>query len=200
MQKGTPQILAFTGTAVHGGGSCQVSITYDNPPTATSKFKVIHSIQGGCPARNAAGNLGNDPNAINPDEYEFKIPTDLPSGNATLAWTWLNKIGLREFYMQCASIEIEGEGGSQAAFDALPDMFIANIPQGEGCKTEERKDILYPDPGNSVEKVEGPDKDFAPPICSKAPAHQATEAAIASPAVTGTVLAIRGRRAISRRS
>lgn len=57
MPLGSTQQLAFIGSAVHGGGSCQVSITYDQNPTASSTFKVIHSIEGGCPAKNETGNF-----------------------------------------------------------------------------------------------------------------------------------------------
>ncbi|KAK4193059.1 hypothetical protein QBC35DRAFT_163182 [Podospora australis] len=149
MAKGSKQQMAFTGSAVHGGGSCQVSITYDNPPTKASKWKVIHSIQGGCPARNTAGNLPADPNLQGSDSYEFPIPSDIPSGNATIAWTWLNKIGNREFYMNCAPVAIEGEGGSESALAGLPDMLVANI--GNGCTTAEGVDVKFPNPGSSVE-------------------------------------------------
>jgi hypothetical protein len=97
MPLGSRQPLAFVGTAVHGGGSCQVSITYDTAPTKNSVWKVIHSIEGGCPARDTPGNLGNDPNFKVPFDYSFPLPTDIPTGNATVAWTWLNKIGNREF-------------------------------------------------------------------------------------------------------
>jgi len=37
--------MSLTGTATHGGGSCQLSLSYDNGKT----FKVIKSIIGGCP-------------------------------------------------------------------------------------------------------------------------------------------------------
>jgi hypothetical protein len=54
---GSIQLLEFIGIAVHGGGSCQVSITYDLQLTNLSVFKVIHSIEGGFPAKNTSGNL-----------------------------------------------------------------------------------------------------------------------------------------------
>ncbi|KAK4110640.1 lytic polysaccharide monooxygenase [Canariomyces notabilis] len=154
MEKGSKQTLSFTGSATHGGGSCQVSITYDNPPTKQSKWKVIHSIQGGCPARNTAGNLGNDPTMEAPDKYEFAIPQDIPSGNATLAWTWFNKVGNREMYMNCSPIDIVGSEGSEAALAGLPDMMVANIA-GTDCTTKEGVDIKFPNPGSSVETNSG---------------------------------------------
>lgn len=169
MALGSTQKLAFTGSATHGGGSCQVSITYDQNPTKSSTFKVIHSIEGGCPIRGVAGNTGDDANAIDPDTYNFTVPTSLPTGSATLAWTWFNKIGNREMYMNCAPITLTGSSSSKrsdedaaaqndtqivkrdtAAYDALPNVFLANI--GNGCITVDSTDVLFPDPGDSVEE------------------------------------------------
>ncbi|KAL2136936.1 hypothetical protein VTI74DRAFT_97 [Chaetomium olivicolor] len=194
MEKGSKQKMGFTGSAVHGGGSCQISITYDNPPTAKSVFKVIHSIQGGCPARGVAGNAGNDPNAQAKDEYEFTIPEDIPTGNATLAWSWLNKIGNREFYMNCAPVDITGSEGSQAALAALPDMLIANIAPGNGCSTKEGVDIEFPNPGKSVET--NPGAALGPPEgnCGGKAAGGGSGGS-SSGAAAAAVPAVRGRRA-----
>jgi len=94
---GSTQELSFEGVAVHGGGSCQVSLTTDLEPTASSVFRVIHSIQGGCTATGETGNLpGDDATAPDPFTYNFTIPSDIPSGQYTLGWTWLNRIGNRE--------------------------------------------------------------------------------------------------------
>lgn len=160
MALGSSQNLAFTGSATHGGGSCQVSITYDQNPTKDSTFKVIHSIEGGCPIRGVAGNNGDDANAVDPDTYNFTIPTSLPTGSATLAWTWFNKIGNREMYMNCAPITLTGGSSKRrsskdvkrdtAAYNALPDMFVANV--GNGCGTVDSTDLIFPDPGDSVEQ------------------------------------------------
>jgi hypothetical protein len=84
---GSTQKLAFVGSAVHGGGSCQISITYDTAPTKSSVFKVIHSIEGGCPMKGVTGNNGDDANQVDPDTYTFPVPSSLPTGTATLAWT-----------------------------------------------------------------------------------------------------------------
>ncbi|KAJ8071444.1 hypothetical protein OCU04_001764 [Sclerotinia nivalis] len=157
MDLGGSYDLAFKGSAVHGGGSCQVSITYDENPTKDSTFKVIHSIIGGCPMRNIAGNNGDNANTIDPDTYNFTIPTTLPSGKATLAWTWFNKIGNREMYMNCAPVTLSGGSSKrhelierdQAAYNALPNMFVANI--GDGCGTADSLDVVFPNPGDSVE-------------------------------------------------
>jgi hypothetical protein len=169
MALGSSQSLSFIGSATHGGGSCQVSITYDENPTKSSTFKVIHSIEGGCPIKGVAGNNGDSASAVDPDTYSFTIPSSLPTGTATLAWTWFNKVGNREMYMNCAPVTIAGASSKRsedddlmtrnitqlmerdtAAFNALPDMFVANI--GNGCGTVDSTDLAFPAPGDSVEK------------------------------------------------
>jgi hypothetical protein len=157
MPVGSTQQLAFKGSAVHGGGSCQISVTYDKNPTKDSVFKVIHSIIGGCPAKNVDGNLPSDPNGGGAGTYSFQIPKDLPPGEVTLAWTWFNKVGNREMYMNCAPVTITGSGGSKSAFNSLPDMFKANI--GNGCSTVPNKDVDFPNPGQAISKFGG-----SPPV------------------------------------
>lgn len=52
-------------------------------------FGVIHSVIGGCP-------LAFD--------YTFTVPAGVPAGkNVLLGWTWFNKVGNREMYMNCAA-------------------------------------------------------------------------------------------------
>ncbi|XEV06361.1 hypothetical protein FSHL1_011648 [Fusarium sambucinum] len=148
---GSTQQLSFIGSAVHGGGSCQVSLTTDKNPTKDSVWKVIHSIEGGCPAKNQAGNYPENANAENPDKYDFKIPEELAAGDYVLAWTWFNHVGNREMYMNCAAVNIEGQGGSAGYLDSLPDMFVANI--GNNCETQPNSDLKFPNPGNSVSKL-----------------------------------------------
>ncbi|KAG8669662.1 hypothetical protein FPOAC2_09002 [Fusarium poae] len=148
---GSTQQLSFIGSAVHGGGSCQVSLTTDKNPTKDSVWKVIHSIEGGCPAKNQAGNYPENANAENPDKYDFKIPEELAAGDYVLAWTWFNHVGNREMYMNCAAVNIEGQGGSEGYLDSLPDMFVANI--GNKCETLADTDLAFPNPGKSVSKL-----------------------------------------------
>ncbi|KAL8727661.1 MAG: hypothetical protein Q9166_005897 [cf. Caloplaca sp. 2 TL-2023] len=171
MAIGAQQEIALIGSAVHGGGSCQISLTEDLKPTKTSKWMVIHAIEGGCPAK-VAGNL--DPNASGTaaPKIPYKIPEGINPGEYTLAWTWFNRIGLREMYMNCAPITVTGgskkrfvdeasfntteEIGSDEVFKrdtAFPDMFKANIGQvSNGCKTVETFDTVFPSPGKSVVK------------------------------------------------
>ena len=124
LKAGETQRVAFTGGAQHGGGSCQFSLTYEYPPPADkSKWRTIYTLIGGCPV-SAAGNLpaaqpdaegradspqcGDDTGVECIREFQVPIPRGLPSGNATFAWTWFNKIGNRELYMNCAPVAITG--------------------------------------------------------------------------------------------
>lgn len=163
-EQGSVQQLAFKGTAVHGGGSCQVSVTSDLNPTSDSVWKVIKSIEGGCPAQDTEGNLGSDANAEVPYTYDFTIPSELASGEYVFAWSWFNKVGNREMYMNCAAVSVTGSGGSDGFLDTLPDMFTANI--GTGCGTVDSADVEFPNPGQDVERLNGATSAFAAPTGS----------------------------------
>jgi hypothetical protein len=162
-EAGSVQELSFQGTAVHGGGSCQISITNDLKPTKDSVWRVIKSIEGGCPAQGVANNLettsGNVMMEPVPFGYNFTVP-DVSAGQYTLAWTWFNKNGNREMYMNCAPLEVTGGSGS-VAIDTLPEMFVANI--GNECTTVEGTDVLFPDPGEAVEQLNGATTAFQAP-------------------------------------
>jgi hypothetical protein len=136
MAVGSPQTLSFTGTAVHNGGSCQLSVTPGYTPTTNSDFKVIYSILGSCPGTGGTTN-----------QYQFSIPADVPNGQYSLAWTWYNQIGNREIYMNCAPITVTGSAGTPASLSALPDLAIYNIPSKNTCGTLETFDVAFPDPG-----------------------------------------------------
>lgn len=165
MTVGQDNDLKFTGSAVHGGGSCQLSVTYEYPPPADkTKWKVIHSFVGSCPAQ-ASANLNtidhdNEGRPIGPSctsdtqteclkDFKWQLPKGMKNGNATLAWTWFNNIGNREMYMNCAPISISGGSDDTTVYDALPEMFVANIP-GE-CSTNILGGVLgFPNPGAYV--------------------------------------------------
>jgi hypothetical protein len=125
------QVYNFTlsGSATHGGGSCQLSLSYDNGAT----FKVIQSIQGGCPL---------------PLTYDFIIPTRAPNGRALLAWSWFNLVGNREMYMNCVPVTIQGSSGG--GISDLPNIFLANVGSKSRCKTVERQELVFPNPGGRV--------------------------------------------------
>lgn len=138
--------ISLTGGATHMGGSCQISLSYDNG----ASFKVIESMIGGCP--------------LSPN-YDFTVPAFAPaSDSALLSWSWFNLIGDQNMYQNCARVQIVGgqpapasplrrrtmryESRRQTAFDALPDMFVCDV--GNGCRTLERQSVVFPSPGASV--------------------------------------------------
>lgn len=69
--------------AVHSGGSCQVSFSYDRGLT----WVVVQSFEGDCP-RVRPGLKGTVTNSYDPDQdYDFKIPERFPSGDYVIvAW------------------------------------------------------------------------------------------------------------------
>lgn len=81
--------VEIVGTAPHEGGHCQFSISYDG-----SNFVVLQNVFGNCPSEARS--------------FAVSLPGDAPAGDAVFAWTWINRIGGREFYMNCADIRIEG--------------------------------------------------------------------------------------------
>ncbi|KAK7732549.1 hypothetical protein SLS53_008436 [Cytospora paraplurivora] len=170
MVTGEPQVVSFAGTAVHGGGSCQFALTEGLSPTRDSAWKVIHSIEGGCPKANVEGNLEA---GESPDNYTFSVPDDFAQGEYTFAWTWVNRIaGEPEFYMNCAPVTVKAAAGAGSKRDvkerraaqgrarrgqsgSYPDLFLANIGNASnGCTTsealQEQVAIAYPYPGAPV--------------------------------------------------
>ncbi|KAL4977102.1 hypothetical protein BDW66DRAFT_133382 [Aspergillus desertorum] len=156
LTKGQPFNIEFQGSATHGGGSCQFSITSDRAPTKDTKWSVIKSVEGGCMDEsegdeNETGGSGMK-NSFSPS---ITIPDSFEDGQYTFAWTWINRIGNREFYMNCAPITLSGGSSSKRSDVAAvekraedyPDMFIANI---NGCKTKENYSPRYPYPGSDV--------------------------------------------------
>ncbi|KAL5364253.1 hypothetical protein BJX96DRAFT_157021 [Aspergillus floccosus] len=146
--------LKLQGSAVHGGGSCQISLTKDLQPTKDSEWMVIKSFEGGCPA-NADGNLSGGASMSVPSDLTYTIPEGIEPGKYTLAWTWFNRIGNREMYMNCAPISVTGGSASKRDENAFakrsssfPPMFVANV---NGCTTQEGIDIRFPQPGDNVE-------------------------------------------------
>lgn len=184
MAIGEEQKVSFAGWAVHGGGSCQLALTEGFAPTRDTTWKVIHSIEGGCPKANVTGNLAE---GEDPDTYTFTIPDDFEPGNYTFAWTWVNRIAAApEFYMNCAPISVTAAAGStrrikerreayhhhghagRSSTTTYPDLFLANIGDaGNGCTTSEALEaqiaIEFPYPGDSVSYPNGMDNLYKQP-------------------------------------
>jgi hypothetical protein len=82
---GSTQTLQLMGTAVHSGGSGQMSITYDTNPNKNTVFRVMTSWQGNHPMQ-INGNVepGDPKYMLKP--LQFKVPSNLPAGQAVVAW------------------------------------------------------------------------------------------------------------------
>lgn len=154
------------GGATHGGGSCQISVTLDPKPTVRSTWRVIHSIQGGCPIRNLTEtNHGDSATTLLPDIYNFTIPDWLPLGRAVMAWTWYGRWSVPEMFMNCAPVMVLGgraadtpasldisrdDSELMAQWNRAPLMFEAN--NGNGCWTANKGSCVeFPEPGESLE-------------------------------------------------
>lgn len=136
--------MTIAGNTPHSGGSCQLSLSYDNGAT----FKVIKSMEGGCPLTT---------------QYDFVIPANAPNGHALFAWTWYNLVGNRELYMNCAQVEITGGTGSDFA-STHPDIFVANV--NNGCETVEGKQTVFAHPGDQIVYDQGNTPNSKPfPLC-----------------------------------
>lgn len=154
--------LIVVGSAVHGGGSGQMVITYDFPPTSNSVWRVMQTFEGDHPVRRPDDTLGNfTPNPLmTHDPIPWTVPDNLPAGKAAVAWTWFNKSGNREMYMKCATVKIDGAAYTSGDLNqapgmlALPTMFRAN--SGNGCAVVEGIDaIAFKNPGPRVLKKGG---------------------------------------------
>lgn len=140
--------MSVMGTATHLGGSCQLSLSYDNGKT----FRVIKSIIGNCPIAM---------------KYDFVVPRDAPAAkDAIFAWTWFNYEGNREMYMNCARVAVTSLkkrsrvevaarqiGNNGGALSQLPQNFICNL--ANGCSTIGGTNVEFPDPGPAVQRDQG---------------------------------------------
>lgn len=195
MAHGEQQTLSFTGSAVHGGGSCQIALTKDLQPTKDSKWMVIKSIIGGCPA-NVPGNLPADPNGSGASTFQYTIPDGIEPGDYALSWTWFNKIGNREMYQNCAPVTVTGAKKRRYApaekfvaekrQSSFPDLFVANI--GNGVTTPENFEIIFANGGADVQTAgQGPFTQMPGGNGGSGPAPpQQTQSPAAAETATGT--------------
>jgi len=127
--------VTLEGTAVHGGGHCQFGISYDD-----KKFVVLKTVIGNC--------------LLDSMSYSFDIPENAKGDDVTVFWTWINRIGNREYYMECADVTVNTNGyttnitGKELLIVNLPGY--ANVPEWEmGAPSSlDGRDLL-----NSVENI-----------------------------------------------
>lgn len=93
--------------SAHGGGHCQWALSYDREKT----WVVIQTEIRTC-LRGAV--IGQSPT------IPVTIPIDAPSGEVTFMWAWINAVGVREYYSNCADIQVIGrDGGTISGVELL---------------------------------------------------------------------------------
>lgn len=151
--------MELEGSATHEGGSCQLALTYDQGET----FKVIESMLGDCPIAK---------------KYSFTVPSDAPSGDALLAWTWFNKVGNREMYMNCAMVTVGGSSNGNKTEAKPPTHKKTKDKQTHGEKMNVEQHMEHPheaqEAHKAMEHASHPPMQHAahPPMEHAAPAHE----------------------------
>ena len=99
--------VTLEGIAVHGGGHCQFGVSYDD-----KTFVVLRTVIGNC--------------LLDTKSYSFDLPQNSKGGDMTIFWTWINRIGNREYYMECADITVNTNGNNTK----IPgkELLIVNLP------------------------------------------------------------------------
>ncbi|KAK0630270.1 hypothetical protein B0T17DRAFT_506755 [Bombardia bombarda] len=179
VQAGGATLVNFTGTALHGGGSCQFSISYDDPTVGgwntSATFKTIYSIIGGCPAvyTNETKNIDSVGSDIRGRDDGHHCGND---HDVDCVRQFLVPIPSLEMYMNCAPINITGGTGDQKQIDDLPDIFVANVPIQEipnnpYCVLGQSMIVNYPNPGKHGRILSPPTdpKEISPSYCSQIP-------------------------------
>lgn len=103
---GNTVAITLQGSAIHGGGHCQFGISTDD-----QTFLVLKTVIRNC--------------LLTGMSYSFDVP-NLPSTKLTVFWTWVNAIGNREYYMDCADIEIGT--GNQVSVVNGKSLLVLNLP------------------------------------------------------------------------
>lgn len=60
--------------------------------------------------------------------YTFDVPDNTPSGELTVFWAWVNKIGNREYYMECADILINTGNNHVDVELKGKELLVVNLP------------------------------------------------------------------------
>lgn len=99
--------ITLEGTAVHGGGHCQFGISYDD-----RNFVVLKTVVSNC--------------LLDSMSYSFDIPENAKGDDVTVFWTWINRIGNREYYMECADVTVNTNGNSIDI--SGKELLVVNLP------------------------------------------------------------------------
>ncbi len=100
--------ITVAGTAIHGGGHCQFGISTDD-----ETFLVLKTVIRNC--------------LLDGMTYSFNLPNNLPNTKVTVFWTWVNAIGNREYYMDCADVQLQGSS-TQTTVNGKS-LLVLNLPE-----------------------------------------------------------------------
>ncbi|KAH0545454.1 hypothetical protein FGG08_000455 [Glutinoglossum americanum] len=139
--------------AAHGGGSCQVSLSFDGG----NNFQVIRSWVGGCPGNATWNENYLPPRDISPQKFYFKIPDDTPNGHAIFAWSWFPISGVTAMHMNCAWVNISNGSNTNHNLNPTdyPPLFVANVEKINTCKGKDGTEVVFPTPGKDATTATG---------------------------------------------
>lgn len=163
--------MTLEGTAIHGGGHCQFGITYDN-----INFVVLKTVLNTC--------------LLDGLSFSFNLPDTAPDGSLTIFWTWINRIGNREYYMECADVNVISNNINSGKVDGK-ELFIANLPNypyipewnptdspdntGETLLLQVNDKVLFKNNNNNIAQIPTPSQiPVPPPISISIPAKITT--------------------------
>ncbi|ORZ29929.1 hypothetical protein BCR44DRAFT_115004, partial [Catenaria anguillulae PL171] len=90
MVAGSEFPVRFGSGAIHDGGHCQFSVSYNG-----QDFVVIHTIMNRC--------------FLDGLTFNIPVPNNIPSAqSAVFQWHWVNRLGNREYYVNCIDVSIQG--------------------------------------------------------------------------------------------
>ncbi|RUP44278.1 hypothetical protein BC936DRAFT_149687 [Jimgerdemannia flammicorona] len=99
---GRPVSVEMIPSANHGGGHCELAISYDNV-----NFAVIYQSFDTCHSHCVQGDRAAC-------TLNFTLPVTLPpSPSAVLAWSWIAHTGNREYFHGCSDIQIVAPAASR---------------------------------------------------------------------------------------
>ena len=101
--------IEIEGSATHGGGHCQFGITIND-----NDFVVLKTVKSNC--------------LLNGMSYTFSLPDNIPSTDITVFWSWINALGNREYYMDCADVTINNGNRNEGAVVTGLDLLVLNLP------------------------------------------------------------------------
>jgi hypothetical protein len=117
----------FEPKTMHSGGHCQWSVSYDNEKSFVTIFTMIQ-------------------NCLHPSNlppYKIPLPPSLPScTSCVFQWTWINAIGAREIYSNCADVRIQSDRPVSQQVYTNNKVLVVHVPNGIGKVIPE-----FPNPG-----------------------------------------------------